>query len=248
MNPVYLGVDVAGAKNTWMMSLSPSSDGLAVVDGPRKASLVAVVDYCGTNNVVAATIDAQLTAALSEENGFRESDTELRKMLLERQGSINWVASATSLLAVPVRGRLLAEHLSPTVGTVIETHPRASLLFALGEEFLVPIWEYKPKRDDTRSETEVRRSHVRTLLAFSSTNPCTTTARSIRWSARPSRTCTTTKQTRCTGSATRSPERRDAARSTSWPRTRSPTREVLEEPITSWVAAYGVGVSDLLLS
>ena len=166
----------------------------------RKASLAAVVDYCGTNNVVAATIDAQLTAALSEENGFRESDMELREMLLKRQGSRNWVAAATGLLAVPVRGRLLAEHLSPTVGTVIETHPRASLLFGLGEEFLEPIWEYKPKRDDTRSETEVRRSHVRTLwknfgrklLAFSSTNPCITTARSTRSSVRPWRTCTIT--------------------------------------------------------
>ena len=163
MNPVYLGVDVAGAKNTWMMGLSPENGNLAVVDGPRKASLAAVVDYCRTNNVVAATIDAQLTAALSEENGFRESDMELRGMLHERRGSRNWVAAATGLLAVPVRGRLLADHLSPTVGTVIETHPRASLLFGLGEEFLEPIWEYKPKRDDTRSETEVRRSHVRTL-------------------------------------------------------------------------------------
>lgn len=153
MNPVYLGVDVAGAKNTWMMSLSPSSHGLAGVDGPE-ASLAAVVGYCEGNNVVAATIDAQLTAALSEENSFRESDTELRDMLLERQGSRNWVASAAGLLAVPVRGRLLAEHLSPTVGTVIETHPRASLLFALGEEFLVPIWEYK--RGDEASKTHTR--------------------------------------------------------------------------------------------
>ena len=163
MNPVYLGVDVAGAKNTWMVYLSPTDHGLAAVDGPHKTSLEAVVDYCEGNNVVAATIDAQLTAALSEENGFRESDMELREMLLKRQGSRNWVASAAGLLAVPVRGRLLAEHLPPTVGTVIETHPRASLLFALGEELLEPIWEYKPKRDDTRSETEVRRSHVRTL-------------------------------------------------------------------------------------
>lgn len=64
---------------------------------------------------------------------------------------------------MPVRGRLLAEHLSPTVGTVIETHPRASLLFGLGEEFLELIREYKPKRDDTKSAAEARRSHTRTL-------------------------------------------------------------------------------------
>ena len=83
MNPLYLGVDIAGAKNTWMVALSPEKDGLVVVDGPRKASLVTAVDYCEENNVVAATIDAQLTAALSEENGLRRSDMELRDMLLE---------------------------------------------------------------------------------------------------------------------------------------------------------------------
>ena len=89
MNPVHLGVDVAGAKNTWMMGLSSENGNLAVVDGPRKTSLAAVAGYCEANNVVAATIDAQLTAALSEENGFRESDMELRKMLHERRGSRN---------------------------------------------------------------------------------------------------------------------------------------------------------------
>ncbi len=156
MNPVYLGVDVAGAKNTWTTALSPSGDSIAVVDGPHRASLAGVVGYCEGNNVVAATIDAQLTAALSEENGYRESDMELRRMLQERQGSRNWVASAAGLLAVPVRGRLLAEHLSPTVGTVLETHPRASLLFGLGEEFLEPIREYK--RGDEAAE-----AHTRTL-------------------------------------------------------------------------------------
>ncbi len=156
MNPVYLGVDVAGAKNTWTTALSPSGDSIAVVDRPHRASLAGVVGYCEGNNVVAATIDAQLTAALSEENGYRESDMELRQMLQERQGSRNWVASAAGLLAVPVRGRLLAEHLSPTVGTLIETHPRASLLFALGEEYLVSIWEYK--RGDEAAE-----AHTRTL-------------------------------------------------------------------------------------
>ncbi|MDP9479436.1 MAG: hypothetical protein M3R38_27820, partial [Actinomycetota bacterium] len=75
-------------------------------------------------------------------------------MLQERQGSRNWVASAAGLLAVPVRGRLLAEHLSPTVGTLIETHPRASLLFALGEKFLEPIREYK--RGDEAAEDHTR--------------------------------------------------------------------------------------------
>lgn len=139
MPPIYLGVDMAGASNTWVAALSASGDGLAVVHGPQLDSLKAIVGYCESNDVVAVAIDAQLTAALSEENGFRTSDMELQCMLRRRGGSPNWVVSASGLLAVPVRGRLIAERLSPVVGTLIETHPRASLLFGLGEQFLPQI-------------------------------------------------------------------------------------------------------------
>ena len=119
MNPVYLGVDVAGAKNTWVTALSSGQDGLVVVDVPHLASLQEIVRYCEEYDVVAVTIDAQLTIALSEENGFRASDMNLRDMIAQRRGSRNWVAAATSLMAVPVRGRLLADNISPTVGTLI---------------------------------------------------------------------------------------------------------------------------------
>jgi predicted nuclease with RNAse H fold len=157
-NPVYLGVDVAGAKNTWACALSIEDDRLAVVHGPRLATLEEVVGYCERDNVVAAAIDAPLTIALSEENGFRTSDVELRAMLLERRGSRNWVAAQTSLMAVTVRGKLLADHLSPTVGTLVETHPRASLLFALGEEAAEPVRRYKGSADRA-----VREAHTREL-------------------------------------------------------------------------------------
>jgi predicted nuclease with RNAse H fold len=100
-----------------------------------------IVAYCDTHDVVAAAIDAQLTIALSEETGFRSSDLQLRSML--PAGCREWVASINSLMAVPVRGRMLAEALGPVVGTIIETHPRASLLFALGEEHLELIRRYK---------------------------------------------------------------------------------------------------------
>lgn len=143
--PIYLGVDVAGASNTWAAALSATNDGLEVVFGPQKATLQELVDYCEQENVVAATIDAQLTMALSEENGFRISDMDLRGMLVQREGSRNWVAAATSLMAVPLRGKLLADHLSPTIGTLLETHPRASLLFALGEVARESVWKYKGK-------------------------------------------------------------------------------------------------------
>lgn len=114
--------------------------------------------------MVATTIDAQLTMALSEENGFRTSDRCLQRQLPEDcQG---WVMSFNSLMAVPIRGRLLSDHLSPTVGTMLETHPRASLLFGLGhveEQIHTAIREYKRKRNDTPEQLEVRAQHTRTL-------------------------------------------------------------------------------------
>ena len=145
MEPIYLGVDVAGAKNTWVSGLSQHGDEVVVVHGPRLASLGAIVDYCAQENVVAATIDAQLTIALSEENGFRTSDMELKELLKQKGGDPNWVSSINSLMAVPVRGRLLADHLSPILGTLLETHPRASLLFALGEDACESTRKYKGK-------------------------------------------------------------------------------------------------------
>lgn len=109
--------------------------------GPELATLKRIVSYCEIEDVVAVCIDAQLTIALSEENGFRTSDRELRKLLPE--GCQTWVASINSLMAVPVRGRLLADTLSPVVGTLIETHPRASLLFGLGPTALPAVQGYK---------------------------------------------------------------------------------------------------------
>jgi predicted nuclease with RNAse H fold len=171
MSPIYLGVDVGGMGNTWMTALSMGGDGLTVVCGPHTASLEAIVRYCDSSDVVAVAIDAQLTAALSEENGFRTSDMELQDMLSQRGGSPNWVVSANGLMAVPVRGRLLAEHLAPTVGTLLETHPRASLLFGLGheenqEEIRTAIREYKRRRNDNQRQTEIRSEYTRKLWRF----------------------------------------------------------------------------------
>ncbi len=167
MNPIYLGVDVTGAKNTWVAALSAGGDGdLTVVHGPRLASLKTIVGYCEENDVVAVAIDAQLTIALSEENGFRTSDMELRDMIAQRRGSRNWVVSATSLMAVPVRGRLLADHLSPTVGTLLETHPRASLLFGLGEEFRTYVQERTSEHIQTLWQRWSEHTGSRSLLAW----------------------------------------------------------------------------------
>jgi predicted nuclease with RNAse H fold len=128
MQPQYLGIDVAGANKTWMCVLIPSDGKPFLVQQPSSESLERIIQYAEQHSVVAAAIDAQLTWAASEERGFRSSDEELRRLL--PPDCRNWVASQNSLMAVPVRGRQLAECLSPTVGTIIETHPRACLFFA----------------------------------------------------------------------------------------------------------------------
>ena len=143
MSPIYVGVDIAGAANTWVCALAQDGAQLRIVLGPELATLERIVSYCEIEDVVAVCIDAQLTIALSEENGFRTSDLELRKLL--PKGYQTWVASINSLMAVPVRGRLLADTISPVVGTLIETHPRASLLFGLGRDALPEIEDYKSK-------------------------------------------------------------------------------------------------------
>ena len=162
--PVYLGVDIAGASNTWVSALARGDDGLAVVHGPSLASLEAIVGYCEANDVVAVTIDAQLTMALSDENGLRTSDRLLRRLL--PPDCQDWVMSFNSLTAVPIRGRLLADHLSPIVGTMLETHPRASLCFGLGhveDKISSAIREYKRKPNDTQRQTETRSRYTREL-------------------------------------------------------------------------------------
>lgn len=141
MPPLYLGVDIAGASNTWATLLGPTPSGLRIIEQPALHALTDIVDYCDRHDVIAIAIDAQLSIALSDENGFRSCDRELRSLL--PSNCLNWVASVNSLMAVPVRGRMLADALAPRVGTIIETHPRASLLFALGDERLESIRSYK---------------------------------------------------------------------------------------------------------
>ncbi len=141
MNSIYLGIDVAGKDNTWADGLSQKNDGLEMIVQPHRANLKGILTFCEENNVVAVAIDAQLTAALSDESGFRTSDHELQKLLTP--DCKNWVASINSLMAVPVRGRLLAESLSPIVGTLLETHPRACLMLGLDRSLGMAVRDYK---------------------------------------------------------------------------------------------------------
>jgi len=142
LHPQYLGIDIAGAKNTWMCVLAEKDGRPTLTEAPSRETLEKIIKYIEEQPVVAAAIDAQLTWAPTEESGFRSSDEELRKMLPPE--CRNWVASQNSLMAVTVRGRQLAECISPTVGTIIETHPRACLFLA-NESVLDSIKLYKQK-------------------------------------------------------------------------------------------------------
>jgi predicted nuclease with RNAse H fold len=144
---IFLGIDVAGQKKTFVAGLSSSERGYKLVLPPEIMTLEQIRDYCRDHNVLGVAIDAQLTADLKENNGFRYGDRMLQGYL--PKSCSNWVQSANCLYAVPARGRLLADHLAPLVGTIIETHPRASLLFALGLDSLVDIKKYKPRPRQT---------------------------------------------------------------------------------------------------
>ncbi len=141
MTSIFLGVDIAGKENTWIAGLSIGSNGLEISIPPKLASLRKIVSITEESQILSASIDAQLTIAIDDENGFRSCDTELRSIL--PSGCRTWVASINSLMAVPVRGQLLAQEMAPNVGTILETHPRACLLFGLGREHLSTIQNYK---------------------------------------------------------------------------------------------------------
>jgi predicted nuclease with RNAse H fold len=151
----YLGVDVAGAQNTWVVGLRRERGGGAIVGwGPAKCTLQEVVDWARSHRVLAVAIDGQLTASLADENGFRPCDMAMRASL-RSSGFVNWVASFNSLMAVPVRGRMLAEALAPFVGAVLETHPRFALWSALAERFDHAIGSYKAKDTPSSEVSEM---------------------------------------------------------------------------------------------
>ena len=145
MQPLFVGVDIAGGVNTWAAGLIPSSRGLAVAFGPKQASSSQLLEILTMQPATGLAIDGQLSLAFSDANGFRSSDAELRALL--PPDCRTWVASANSLMAVPLRAGLLAERVAPVVGTILETHPRASLYLELGREYLSDIKEYKRSPD-----------------------------------------------------------------------------------------------------
>lgn len=161
MQQQFLGIDIAGDERTRMCVLRLSGDKLVLAESPSKVSLEQIIQYADAeeNLVAAVAIDAQLTWAVSDEARFRKSDKKLKCFLPPSYQ--NWVASQNSLMAVPVRGRQLAEYLSPIVGTIIETHPRACLYFAVKSaqkstlELLISLYKNKKvQKQDRQDHTE----------------------------------------------------------------------------------------------
>ncbi len=114
------------------------------IEKETPVSLEEIVKFCETYYVVAVAIDAPLTFGLKDEKGLRKSDKRLRQLLPKKIR--HWVASFNSLMAVPIRGSILAEFLSPIVGTILETHPRSCLyLLTIGKEVNSCVLTYKTK-------------------------------------------------------------------------------------------------------
>src|SRR5260370_17864359 len=105
MQPIFLGVDVAGAANTWVAALSSKGDGnLVLVDKPGLTRLKDIVSYCEQHYVIAVALDAQLTMALSDENGFRTSNKKLRPVFPSvPEPCCPWI---NSLMFLPIHGQL----------------------------------------------------------------------------------------------------------------------------------------------
>lgn len=141
MEPHFVGVDIAGAENTWACGVAPSHRGLQITFGPKLVTPDILMNVVSSQGATAIAIDGQLSLALSDANGFRSSDMELRALL--PADCRTWVASAHSLMAVPLRARLLADAVAPSVGTILETHPRACLALRLGAACLDDVRQYK---------------------------------------------------------------------------------------------------------
>jgi predicted nuclease with RNAse H fold len=148
MKQRFLGVDIAGQEHTAISCLELSSNKLEVLHVQDKdVSLREIVEYCIREEVLGVSIDAPLTSSLLDnEAGFRQSDRKLREFLPNEWQ--NWVMSMNSMMAVPVRGRFLADILSPEVGTIIETHPRACLGLLFAESQGKNLTAYKGKEPD----------------------------------------------------------------------------------------------------
>lgn len=141
----YLGIDIGGMDKTYVCTLQQNGNTLSI-ESLEQTTLQRAYELAIDAKSIA--IDAQLTFDISCENGFRDSDERLRNLLTQNQGIRKWVASYNSLMAVPIRGKILFDELikSGKDIKVYETHPRANLLFKL-PDLIDDIISYKGKNE-----------------------------------------------------------------------------------------------------
>ncbi len=148
----FLGIDIAGSKNTWIVVLKSEKDLLELcpllsLENPFNPNYIEdfslIIDFCKKYKVLGVAFDAPLSFSLQNKRGFRTSDKTLKNLLPPKAKS--WVVSYHTLMAVPIRALLLGEALSPFCGTIIETHPRANLYFCLPESKKELSFTYKKK-------------------------------------------------------------------------------------------------------
>jgi predicted nuclease with RNAse H fold len=147
---LFLGVDLGGAGNTWVTGLVATGAGACVALEPQQMTLEQVAAVCRERQVLAVAMDAHLSMGLADESGFRDGDRELRQELPKQARA--WVGSFNSMMAIPIRGHLLGQALAPLVGTLLETHPRASLWFALEQEHREALFGYKRRSGQSRAD------------------------------------------------------------------------------------------------
>ncbi len=175
----FLGIDLAGTKNTWAVSLEKKGNYLSLTETlslkkPEQPlaikDLFEVVSFCTKNRVLSVAIDAPLSFSLSNLTGFRLSDIKLKEML--PKNAKKWVVSYHALMGVPIRAFLLAQEISTYCGTILETHPRACFYFTLPEDKKYLAFEYK-KRKLTEEEKSFllqflfKKFHLKFLFSFS---------------------------------------------------------------------------------
>ncbi len=145
----YLGIDIAGYKNTWAVVLSLEKKGIYLKSilslenplKPKSMSLKDIANFCQNNKVLAVAVDAPLSFSIESEKGIRNSDKVLRDLLPSEAKP--WVVSYNALMAIPIRAYLLAQTIAPYCGTIIETHPRASFYFSLPDNKKTLAFIYK---------------------------------------------------------------------------------------------------------
>ena len=158
----FLGIDIGGKDNTWVIVLEKRDSGwilkpelsLDVSEG-RSVALSEILDFAFKNKVLGVAIDAPLSFSVNCNSGLRKSDLELKKLLKQRlKGAERWVVSYNTLMGIPLRSFLLAEKLAPICGAIIETHPRAGLFFLTCEKEPYLAVEYKKSKEALKKAKE----------------------------------------------------------------------------------------------